>query len=240
MQTLAFWKAIVEIIILWYCIYRALLLIKGTRTEELLKGLILLGIGVILTQQLRLDAINWLITRIFPISIIALLIIFQPELRRGLARLGQFGIREEGVEVIEEITKAAVALSAKKTGALIAIEREAGLKAYVESGVRIDSAVTKEIIISIFMPLGPLHDGAIIIQRGRLVAAGCLLPLPEEERLLPRSLGTRHRAALGLTEETDAVCVVVSEETGAISIAIGGKLATNLSEEGLRKALKEI
>ena len=240
MQILPYWKVILEIIVLWYVIYMILLFIKGTHTEQLLKGLVIIGIIFIATQQLRLDAINWVLERLVPISVIALLIIFQPELRRALARLGQFGIHQEDIEVIEEVSKVAASLSKKKIGALIAIEREVGLKTYIESGVPIDCKVVPEVIASIFMPQAPLHDGAIIIQNGRISAAGCLLPLTQEDTAIPKSMGTRHRAAIGLTDETDAVCVIVSEETGAISIAVGGRLTSNLDEAGLAKVLKDI
>lgn len=237
MDALAYWKIILEIAILWYAIYTMLLLIKGTRTEQLLKGLVIIGIIFVATQQMHLDAINWIITRLFPISVVVLVIIFQPELRRGLTRLGQFGRYQEDMEVIEEVAKSALSLSNRRIGALIAIEREVGLKTYIESGVELDSKVSEELITSIFTPQAPLHDGAMIIQHGRIVAAECLLPLSQDETL-SRSLGTRHRAALGLSEETDAVCVVVSEETGVISVSIGGKLTRSLDEENLKKLLK--
>ncbi len=232
-------KIAIEIIILWYVIYMILVFIKGTRTEQLLKGLVIIGAIFIIAQQLKFDSILWVMVRLFPLSVIALVIIFQPELRRGLARLGQFGMYQEEEGIIEEISKAAVYLSDKKIGALIAIEREAGLKTYIESGVPIDGKVTKELIISIFSTKAPLHDGAVVIRHGRIVAAGCLLPLAQESNI-SKSLGTRHRAAIGLSEETDAVCVVVSEETGAVSISSSGKLMHNLSEETLIKLLKEI
>ena len=176
MHILTHWKIALEILILWYVIYTMLLFIKGTRTEQLLKGLVIIGIIFVMTEQLRLEAINWVMTRLFPISIIALVIIFQPELRRGLARLGQFGRYQEEIEVIEEIVRAAAALSKRKIGALIAVEREVGLKTYIESGVTVDSKVAEDLIVSIFMPQAPLHDGAMIIQRDRIAAAGCLLP----------------------------------------------------------------
>lgn len=235
-----YWKMILEIALLWYFIYMALIFIKGTRTEQLLKGLIIIGIIFVITQQLRLEAIDWLLTRLFPISVIALLIIFQPELRRGLARLGQLGVYQEDIEAIEEISKAIIELSRRKIGALIAIEREVGLKTYIETGTIVDSKVSAELIISIFMPTGPLHDGAIIIQRDRVVAAGCLLPLTTEERGLSKSLGTRHRAAVGLSEETDAICIVASEETGAVSLSVRGKLTTNLDRDSLAAVLQNI
>jgi diadenylate cyclase len=217
-----------------------LLFVKGTRTEQLLKGLVIIGIIFIMTQQLQLEAINWILTRLFPISIIALVIIFQPELRRGLARLGQLGIHEESVEVIDEICRAAIALSDKKIGAIIVIEKDVGLKGYIESGIPIDGNVTRHLIESIFITQSPIHDGAIIIQRGRIVAAGCVLPLTQEEKGIPKSLGMRHRAAVGISEETDAVSVVVSEETGAVSIAYNGKLMYDLDDDNLTRTLKGI
>ncbi|MDD5174003.1 MAG: diadenylate cyclase CdaA [Candidatus Omnitrophota bacterium] len=239
MHFLSYLKIGIEIIILWYAIYMILVFIKGTRTEQLLKGVVIIGAIFVIAQQCKLDAILWVMVRLFPLSVLALVIIFQPELRRGLARLGQFGIYQEDGGMIEEISRCAGHLSGKRIGALIAIEREVGLKNYIESGVLIDGKVTKELLISIFSAKAPLHDGAVIIQHGRIVAAGCLLPLTQEANIL-KSLGTRHRAALGLSEETDAVCIVVSEETGSMSISMSGKLMYDLSEENLLKMLKEI
>lgn len=239
MHLIAYLKIAIEIIILWYVIYMVLIFIKGTRTEQLLKGVVIIGAIFVIAQQLRLDAILWVMERLFPLSVIALIIIFQPELRRGLARLGQFGIYQEEEEIIDELAGAARYLSAKKTGALIAVEREAGLKTYIESGVSIDGKATKELLISIFSSKAPLHDGAVIIEHGRIIAAGCLLPLTQETNI-SKSFGTRHRAAIGLSEETDAVCIVVSEETGAISVSMGGRLMHNISEDNLAKMLKEI
>lgn len=238
MDTIYYWKMALEIAILWYVMYMILLFVKGTRSEQLLKGLLMIAIIFIGTQQLGLEAINWALTRLFPISVIALLIIFQPELRRALAQLGQFGKHEENIEAIDEIAKAAVGLSKKRIGALMVIERETGLKSYIETGTVVDAEVTAFLIASIFLPQSPLHDGAIIIDRGRLVAAACVLPLPQDEKDLPKYMGMRHRAALGISEETDAVCVVVSEETGNISVASDGKLKYGLDEDNLNKILK--
>lgn len=234
------WKIALEIVILWYVIYMILLFVKGTRSEQLLKGLLIIGVIFILSQQLGLEAITWVLSRLFPISVIALVIVFQPELRRGLAQLGSFGIREENVSAVDEIASAVSVLSAKRHGALIVIERESGLKSYIESGTPLDANVTKFLLISIFMPSSPLHDGAVIIRSGRIAAAGCVLPLPEDEKHLPRTFGMRHRAAIGITEETDAVCVVVSEETGAVSVAETGKMIHGMSDENLAKTLKEM
>ncbi len=240
MEILHYWKIILELLIFWYVIYMALLFVKGTRSEQLLKGLVIIALIFIVTQQLKLDAINWALTRLFPISVIALVIIFQPELRRALTQLGKLGMHEEDIEVIDEIARAALSLSKKKIGALIAIEREVGLKSYIESGTPVDSKVTSPLVTSIFLPQSPLHDGAVIIAHGRIVAAACVLPLPEEEKNFPKALGMRHRAAIGISEETDAVSVVVSEETGAISIANSSRLNYNIDGEDLAKTLKAI
>ncbi len=240
MQILPYWKVVLEVAILWYVIYMILLFVKGTRSEQLLKGLLVIGVIFFAAQQLGLYAISWVLTRLVPISIITLVIIFQPELRRGLAQLGQLGMHQASVELIEEIAGAAANLSRRKIGALIVIEREVGLKSYIESGTSVDGKVTNYLLTSIFIPQSPLHDGAVIVQHGRLVAAGCVLPLPEEEKMIPKSLGMRHRAAVGISEETDAVCVVVSEETGAVSVANGGKLTHGLDEEALVRILKNL
>jgi len=240
MGTIQYWKIILELLLLWYVIYMILLFVKGTRSEQLLKGLVIIGLIFLITQQLGLQAINWALTRLVPISIIALVIVFQPELRRALAQLGQFGIHQENVEAIDEISRAAADLSRKKIGALIVLERESGLKSYIETGTAIDARVSNSLITSLFVHQSPLHDGAIIIQSGRIAAAGCVLPLPEEERGAIRHLGMRHRAAIGITHETDAVSVVVSEETGTISVASAGRLTQNFDEETLAKSLKSM
>lgn len=234
--------AVLEIVILWYVSYMLLVFIKGTRTVQVLKGLFILIVVFVLSQLLQLTVINWILTRIFAIAVIAFLIIFQPELRRGLARLGQspfFGVfSREHRKIIDEIIKAALALSGKKVGALIALEREMGLKTYIESGVTLSARVSNELLNTIFMPNTMLHDGGVIVRGGRIQAAGCLFPLTENPRI-SKTLGTRHRAALGLSEETDALVIVVSEETGTISLAMGGRLIRQLNEETLRKYLEK-
>jgi len=233
------WKSLVEIAVLWYVIYITILFIKGTRTAQLLKGLFFLFLVFIFSKHFGFEAISWLLTRLFALSVIALLVIFQPELRRGLARLGQFGFFQENIEMLEEVGKAAILLSKRKVGALIAIEREIGLKNYIETGTAVEARVSKEVLFSIFLRESPIHDGGVIIQGGRIVAAGCLFPLAQITQI-SKTLGTRHRAGLGLSEETDAVIVVVSEETGGISVAVNGHLAKNLTEANLIKFLKGI
>ncbi|MFH1778564.1 MAG: diadenylate cyclase CdaA [Candidatus Omnitrophota bacterium] len=236
------WKPVIEIAILWFVIYRLLAFVKGTRAVQVLRGIIIVIIIFFLTQKLGFDVINWIFAKLFALSVIAFLVVFQPELRSGLARIGRekvFGsfITEE--RVIEEIAKSASMLSKKKIGAILAIQREVNLEPYMESGVTIDSNVTSELLNTIFMPNTPLHDGGIIIHGDRIIVAGCLFPLTQNPDI-SKLLGTRHRAAIGLTEETDAVCVVVSEETGAVSVANAGKLTRDLDRERLINHLRAL
>jgi len=236
---MGYWDTILEVLILWGVYYTIFLLLQKTVAEQVLKGVIVITVIIMITRGLNLVIINWLLTRLLAISVIAFLIIFQPELRRGLARLGRFGIFSGEKLVLGEIAKAAVVLSRKKNGALIAIERMTGLRRYVESGVEIDSRVTSELINTIFSPTSPLHDGGIIIVEQRVEAAACLFPLTQNPNT-PKTMGTRHRAAIGLSEETDAVVVVISEETGRISVAIGGRVTRDLDPANLTKFLEGI
>lgn len=236
---LGYWDTILEILILWGVYYLIFLLLQRTVAEQLLKGVVIIAIIVLVTRGLNLVIINWLLTRFLAISVIAFLIIFQPEARRGLARLGRFGIFSGEKETLGEIAKAAGILSKRKVGALIAIERETGLRRYVESGVGVDSRVTSELINTIFMPGAPLHDGGIIVSGQRVEAAACLFPLVQNPNI-SKTMGTRHRAAIGLSEETDAVVVAVSEETGNISVAIGGRITRDLEPKNVAKFLEGV
>ncbi len=240
------WRPVLEALILWYVFYHLLVFIKGTPAVQVLKGLILLiilfFIALFIAQKLNLAIINWILPRLFAVFLLSFLIIFRPELRRGLAQLGQGSvlslfIREE--RIIDEIMDAVFAMAEKKVGAIIALEREIGLKPYIESGVALDSRVSSELINTIFMPHTPLHDGGIIIQNARIVAAGCLLPLTRNPKI-SKSLGTRHRAAVGLTDETDALAIIVSEETGLVSLAREGKLIRDIDRESLTRVLNNI
>ena len=236
-------KPIIEISILWFVFYRVIVFFEGTRAFQVLKGIIILVVAFIIAQRFGFNTLEWLLTKFFAISIVGVLIIFQPELRQGLARLGQqhlfaLALKEEELEqIIREISEAVESLSRKKIGMIIAIERESILKTYVESGIPIDSKVSSELIKGIFMPLGPLHDGGIIIQGDRILAAVCVFPLTENPNF-SKTLGTRHRAAVGLTEQTDAISVIVSEETGKISLAIDGKLFLITDRKDLEEGLK--
>lgn len=237
------WKAVTEIVILWFVFYRIMLFFEGTRAVQVLRGIVVLVTAFFVFQILRLETLDWLLTHLFGISIIAVLIIFQPEIRQGLARLGQQNIFKvslydtEVKEMLEEITEAAEALSKSRIGALIAIEKEDSLKNYIESGVKIDSKVTAELLQTIFTPNSLLHDGGVVIQHGRIIAAGCLFPLTEKLDL-NRVFGTRHRAAIGLGEQTDAAIVIVSEETGDISFCHNGRLLRDMDSGELLENLK--
>jgi len=238
-------KPALEIIILWAVFYRILVFFEGTRSFQVLKGITYLIIAFLLSQILGFDTLNWLLTKFFAISIIALLIIFQQELRHGLARLGQqhlFTIELEESEIIalvEEITSAAYKLAKNKIGCIIALEREAKLKTYIESGVELDARVSSEIIQSLFMSQSPLHDGGIICRGDRIIAASCLFPLSDNPNF-SKIIGTRHRAALGLTEQTDAIVIMVSEESGEISVAADGRFIPVVNRERLIQILKNL
>lgn len=235
-------RFIAEIFIISFCFYKLWLFIRGTRAVHLVKGLVLLIIFAFLANILGLNTINLILRYLGAVAVIAFVVLFQPELRRGLAHLGEnplFASSWKEEVVIEEIVKSANFLSRKKVGALIALERDIGLRNYVETGVEMDSRVSSELLNTIFMPNTPLHDGAVIIQGERVVAAGCILPLAEATDMV-RMTGTRHLAAIGLTEETDAAAVVVSEETGAISVGIGGKLTRDLDGATLQKFLLNV
>jgi len=231
--------------ILWFVFYRILVFFEGTRAFQVLKGITYLLIAFLLSQVLGFDTLNWLLTKFFAISIIALLIIFQQELRQGLARLGQrhlFSITLEEAEIlaiIEEITSASYKLARQKIGCLIAIERDTKLTTYIESGVQVDARISSELIQSIFVHQSPIHDGGIITRSDRIVAASCLFPLSDNPNF-SKIIGTRHRAALGITEQTDTVVIMVSEETGEISVACDGRFIPIVNRERLVNILKDL
>ncbi len=235
-------KPALEVLMLWYVFYSTLNFIRGTRAMQVLRALFILLVIFFITQRLELEIITWILNKVFTISVITLLIVFQPELRRGLARLGGghlIGIYLHEEKTPGELVKALVKLSQNKTGCLIAIQRDTGLKAYAESGAILDSIVSEEIIETVFSPSSPLHDGGLIVEGSRIVAAGCLFPLTANPAI-SKNLGTRHRAAIGLTEETDALVIIISEENGLISVAEKGRLRRDVDEEGLNNYLREI
>ncbi len=233
---------IIDIIIVAIIIYNFLLLMKGTRAVTMLLGLGAILFLAFLSTWLNMNSLKWLIARLSTVWIIAFLIVFQPELRNVLTRIGNTPIfrrfvSSSGKKVIAVIVGAVDILSSAQVGSLIAIKRDVGLKGYEETGKKIDAEATSELLVTIFTPHTPLHDGAVIIEDNRIVSAGCELPLSTNPRY-QRTLGMRHRAGVGLTEETDSVVVIVSEETGAISLAIRGHLRKSLTLDSLRKLLE--
>lgn len=239
-----FWKPAVEILILWFVIYHIMLFFEGTRAIQVLRGIIVLLLAFFLFEKLGFQVLDWLLTKLFGISVIAIMIIFHPEIRQGLARLGQrhlfvTSLREEELDyILKEIGDAAENLAKNKIGALIVMEKNDPLTAFIESGVAIDGRVSSDLIQAIFTHNNPLHDGGLIIQHGRIVAAACLFPLTQNMDL-SRIFGTRHRAALGLSEETDAIMIVVSEERQDISVVYRGDLYKNLTKEEMFTKIKE-
>ena len=230
-----------DVLIVAFLLYKLFTLMRGTRAVHMFFGLVVLFVLSVVAQWANLMALNWIISSLKTVWVIAFVIIFQPELRRALASLGQrrflsrlFTVEDTGV--ISEIIKSASRLADKGIGAIVVLEKDMGLKNYIETGTKIDARVTAELLETIFSPTSPLHDGAVIIQNDRVAAAGCILPLTQDQRL-SIALGTRHRAAIGLTEETDAIIIVVSEETQTISYAEGGKLKRKIDINTLRSDL---
>ena len=243
------WRSFIEIIILWYAIYHILVFFERTRARNVLRGVIVLIVTFFVFQRLGFHTLDWIMTKIFAISVIGIFIIFQPELRQGLARLGTRNIfftspilKEEEIEtLVKQLARAAVIFSERKIGALIALEREDSLRVYSDSGMQIDAMVSEELLESIFIHYSPLHDGGVVIVGSRIIAACCLFPLTDSSNSrLSRTYGTRHRAALGLSEDTDAVVMVISEETGKISLATEGHIINDISKEELLRTLRNL
>ncbi|HWR57894.1 MAG TPA: diadenylate cyclase CdaA [Thermodesulfovibrionales bacterium] len=238
------WQDILDIVFVAIILYRLLLIIKGTKAAQMLIGLGLLLLASIFSGYLGLYTVNWIIQSLWAQIVIILIILFQPEIRRTLAQMGEarflsaFTSAEE-LKSLDEIVKAAVALANRKMGALVVIERETSLKDFVEMGTPLDAKVSKELLLSIFHTTSPIHDGAVVIRGNRIVAAGCFLPIALSSEV-SKALGTRHRAGIGLTEETDAIAIVVSEETGNISLAVSGRLESRVDMETLRNRLTDI
>lgn len=236
---------LLDVAIVAFVIYKLMMILKGTRAVQLIKGLVVLLIATIVSRILELQTISWLLKQAQTVFFIAIPVVFQPELRRALEQLGRgkLFVRTEdylAVEDVEklvgEIVRAAKIMSTRKVGALIVIERQTGLVEFVETGIKIDGLVTTELLINTFVPRTPLHDGAVILRGNRLIAASCFLPLSENPNL-SKELGTRHRAAIGVTEVSDALVVLVSEETGVISVAEDGRLTRYLDETTLKELL---
>jgi diadenylate cyclase len=240
-------RSAVDIVIVAAIIYWLLTLIQGTTAVMLVRGVaILLFAASVLSNVFHLTMLSWLLRNLIPAALVAVPILFQPELRRALEQLGRAGAliphptnAFHGDAAVETLARAAQVLADRRLGALIVLERDTGLGEFASRGVAIDGALSVELLLNIFHPGAPLHDGAVIVQHDRIVAAGCVLPLSDAS-MAGYSAGTRHRAALGITEQTDAACIVVSEETGGISLANRGRLVRNLDEEKLRRVLSII
>ncbi len=232
---------LLDVGIVAFIVYRVLLLIKGTRAMQMLTGLGILGIAFFMSSTAELFTTHWLLSYFFDYLILIVIVLFQDDLRRALTHVGKnpffsSASAEEEREMVDEIARAAIRLARERIGALIVLERETGLKNFIDTGSKLDARVKAELLYSIFTPSSPIHDGAVIVTGGRLAAAGCFLPLSKDPNIDKR-YGTRHRAALGLTEETDAIVVLVSEEAGEAHLVKNGKLTTNLNEQEIRQSL---
>lgn len=231
------WQDIIDFIIIFYIIYRLLLLIKGTRAIQMLTGFGIVILTFLLAKNFGFYTLYIMLRELLSPLVIVLIVIFQDDIRRALAHFGKnpffSGISKiEDIHVIDEILKAAFSMAKKRMGAIIVIERETGLRNFIEEGVYLDAKVDSGLLVSLFLPYGPLHDGAVIIQGGRLRAAGCFLPV-SQSRSIPKQYGARHRAALGLSEQTDAIIVVVSEETADVTLFIEGRVKKGMDQKAL-------
>src|SRR5437867_3657277 len=238
------WLDVVDILIVAFIVYQLLQFIRGTHAVQLGLGCLVLVILYWASQWFNLGTVNWLLRTFLPYVVFGIIVVFQTEIRKVLAHLGKTPLlgafattRTE--EVIDEIVLAATTLAAQRTGAILVIEREMGLRSYIETGIALDAYVTYDLLISIFNPGTPLHDGAVIIQGNRVAAAACFLPLTVNPQL-SRELGSRHRAAIGVTEDTDALAVVVSEETGVISLVVSGRIRRELDAASLKSELLDV
>jgi diadenylate cyclase len=237
------WRGVIEILLLSVGIYYGYLYFRGTRGAKVLTGLAIVFLTLtLISQLLNLMVIGWIIRSFSVFLAVALVVIFQPELRRGLAELGGhpiFSLTSEKRETVHDIAEAVSQLANKQFGALIAIERDTSIRVYEETGVELDSVLTVELMLTLFHPKSALHDGGVVMRNGRIAAAACIFPVSQRETL-DRSLGLRHRAGLGITEESDAIAVIVSEETGAISICHRRRIERNFTPETFRKRIGEL
>jgi len=239
------WIDGLDILIVAFAVYQIILALRGTRAFQMLLGLALIYLASRISSRLGLVTVNWALSNLLAVWFLSIIILFQPELRRALASVGRRGSllrafsRYQEAHMIDEVVRAVTSLAAKKIGAIIVVERGSRLTDSLDSGTTLDALVSRQMLESIFYPYSPLHDGAVILSRDRIVAAACILPLSINPEL-PRDLGTRHRAAVGITEESDAVAIVVSEETGMISLVAVGEITRDLDPSALRQRLSEL
>lgn len=236
-----------DILLVTYVIYKLIMLIRGTRAVQLLKGIMVIVITWLLSKYFQLTTLHWLMSQAFTFGVLAVVIIFQPELRRALEQLGRGRLftrtssthdEDSITRLVQEVCKSVTYMAKRRIGALIVIERETGLNDYVETGIAINGKVSSELLINIFIPNTPLHDGAVIMRKDVILAAACYLPLSENNSI-SKELGTRHRAAIGVSEVSDGVSIIVSEETGQVSFAANGAMKRNLTEAQLAELLTE-
>jgi uncharacterized protein (TIGR00159 family) len=235
------WMDILDILLVAFIVYELLRFIRGTHAVQIALGGMFLVVLYWISTLFNLETVNWLLRTFLPFLMFGVIVIFQSEIRKALAHLGRApflgtAARRQKTEVVDEVVLAATTLSSQRTGAIMALEREIGLRSYIETGITLDAELTYDLLVNVFHPATPLHDGAAIVQGNRVAAAACFLPLTVSPEL-SRTLGSRHRAAIGLSEDTDAVAVVVSEETGAISLVEDGQIRRGLDGPALRRAL---
>ena len=237
------WIDLIDILIVTFVVYRLILLVKGTRAERMLWGLAVIVLVYFVSQRMELFTLHWILSNFLSSIVIIVIVVFQRDIRRVLVQVGRTSFFSRGLgikeELLEELTKAAFQMSKNKTGALIVLERDVGLGDYLDVGVEVDAKVSSEMVLSIFNPASPVHDGAAIIRKGRISRVGCFLPLARDPEI-SKSLGTRHRAALGLTEDTDAVIIVVSEETGEVSLVVNREIIRDMDAGTFLKKLRDI
>ncbi|WP_062353315.1 diadenylate cyclase CdaA [Bacillus kwashiorkori] len=240
-------SSIIDILVVWYFIYKLFMIVRGTKAVQLINGIFVILIFRTLSQVLGLHTLQWLMEQVIRWGVLAIIIIFQPEIRRALEQLGRGKIftrirqkeEEKHEHLIDSIVKASDYMAKRRIGALISIAQETGMNDYIETGIALNAKVSSELLINTFIPNTPLHDGAVIIHQDEIKAAACYLPLSENP-FISKELGTRHRAAIGVSEVTDSVTIVISEETGGVSVAKNGELHHDLSQEELRNLLKSV
>jgi diadenylate cyclase len=235
---------LIDISLVALVVYRLLMILRGTHAIQMITGLLFLAVFYFLSSYFELFTVNWILGHFFDYLFIIVIVLFQDDLRRALAFVGKNPFLSKQAEqldrlVVEEVAKAAVQMARDRMGALMVIERETGLKNFIDTGAKLDASVRSELLYSVFIPSSPIHDGAVIIKNGKIAAAGCFLPLTKNPNI-DKSFGTRHRAAIGLTEDTDAVVVLVSEEAGAAYLVKGGRISNKLNEEELANSLAVI
>jgi len=240
------WQDLLDIGIITFLVYRSLQIVRGSRAMQMIIGLAVILVVYVSSRALGLLTLNWILDNFLGSIILVIIVIFQSDIRRALTQVGSAPlfaaaerIAQRSEDIVDEVAQAATALAEKKVGALIVIEREVGLNEYMEIGTRLDARVSRELVESVFMPHSPIHDGALVIQNGRVTAVRCLLPLSSNPNLR-KTWGTRHRAALGVTEETDAVAIVVSEQEGTAALVVGGNVTENIDDMKLRSAIRDL